>query len=238
MTTVDQSHQMPHKLRFLRVRFDGELAAHEVPAFRGAMAQKAGLEHSLFHNHTSEGYRYGYPLIQYKRQGSHPLIVCLGQGVDEVHHFFQQRDWTLQIGLRTLDIKIDSLDLQTYTLQVWDRPLPYRLHNWLALDQASYADYQRENSLAGKLRLLETKLTGNLISLAKGIGWTLPPREERPVQCHITELGEVRPVQVKGTKLLGFNLQFSTNVFLPNDLGLGKSTSLGHGVVRAMPRRA
>jgi hypothetical protein len=75
MTTVDQSHQMPHKLRFLRVRFDGELAAHEVPAFRGAMAQKAGLEHSLFHNHTSEGYRYGYPLIRGQTRASrlHPL---------------------------------------------------------------------------------------------------------------------------------------------------------------------
>jgi hypothetical protein len=222
----------PHKLRLLRVRFDAELAAHELPAFRGAVAQKAGLEHSLFHNHTGQGFHYRYPLIQYKRLGGNPLIVCLGEGVDAVHHFFQQRDWSLQLGRRTLEMKIQSLDLQTYTMQVWDRPMAYRLQDWIALDQASYADYQRETSLAGKLHLLQTKLTGNLISLAKGIGWTLPPREERPVQCQITELGQVRTVTVKGVKVLGFNLQFTTNLFLPNDLGLGKSASLGHGVVR------
>ncbi len=229
---------MVHQLRFLRIQFDGQLAAHELPAFRGAVAQKAGLEHTLFHNHAGTGFRYSYPLIQYKRLGTNPLIVCLGEGVDAVHHFFGQRDWTLNLGRHTLEMKIQRLDLQTYTMQVWDRPTTYQLHNWVALDQDSYSDYQREPSLASKIHLLETKLVGNLISLAKGIGWTLPPREERPVQCKITELGEVRPVNVKGTKLLGFNLQFSTNVFLPNDLGLGKSDSLGHGVVRQLKKEA
>jgi len=40
-----------NKLKYLKVLFEGEIAAHEIPAFRGAIAQKVGLGHILFHNH-------------------------------------------------------------------------------------------------------------------------------------------------------------------------------------------
>jgi len=34
--------------------------------------------------------------------------------------------------------------------------------------------------------------------------------------------------------MLGFNITFSTNVFIPNNIGLGKSVSLGYGIVNAI----
>lgn len=217
------------KLKFLRVQFDTEIAACELPAFRGAVAGKAGLENILFHNHDKEkgGYRYGYPLIQYKRIGRQPAILCLGEGVEEIHHFFGNRNWDIHLSGRAVEMRIAKLELNQFTMQVWDRPFDYEIRNWVALDQDSYRIYQRTQGLTDQLRLLESKLTGNILSLAKGIGWTV----DRPIQVSITQMGEVRPVAVKGVKVLGFNLLFRTNVFLPDFIGLGKNVSLGFGTV-------
>jgi hypothetical protein len=203
--------------------------ASELPAFRGAVANKVGWQHILFHNHqdTTGKFRYSYPLIQYKRIGRQPAILCLGDGVEEIHKFFEKKSWDLTISQRRLEMKIARLDLQQFTLRVHERAMLYTVRNWIALDQDSYRDYQRLSGLAERTTLLESKLRGNILSLAKGLGW----RIEEQVTTRITELGPVRPVVVKGVKVLGFQASFLSNVFLPNYIGLGKNVSLGYGVV-------
>ena len=54
--------------RILILRFKDILHKDEVGLFRGAVLNKIK-ENSdvLFHNHTEDGFRYAYPLIQYKR---------------------------------------------------------------------------------------------------------------------------------------------------------------------------
>lgn len=55
------------KIRTLLVKFDNELEPWEVSAFRGAIVEKVGREHLLFHQHVQDNqYLYRYPLIQYK----------------------------------------------------------------------------------------------------------------------------------------------------------------------------
>ena len=43
---------------------------------------------------------------------------------------------------------------------------------------------------------------------------------------------KAKNIKYKNTHLLAFNLDFSTNVFLPNYIGLGKGASHGYGMVR------
>ena len=79
------------KIRLLSITFDTEIKPYEIPAFRGAIIEKAGRESILFHNHLNEGaYLYKYPLIQYKMIGSKPCIMCIEHGVDEIHKFFEK----------------------------------------------------------------------------------------------------------------------------------------------------
>jgi len=134
-------HILPvQQIKVLTVVFDSEIAGHEIPAFRGAMANKVGHQHTLFHNHQGDGYRYAYPLIQYKRIRGKTALVCLGEGVDEIHHFFSHQDWSLRISGRDLDLKVEQLDLNEFTMQVWDQWFAYRLHNWIALNRHSYQE--------------------------------------------------------------------------------------------------
>ncbi len=217
------------KIRFLSVIFDAEIKPYEIPAFRGAIIEKAGRDNTLFHNHLAEdAFLYKYPLIQYKTIGGKPCILCIEYGVDEIHKFFDNKSWDIKISDRWIEMKISSLNMNQFTLQVWDKKFRYSIKNWIALNQENVKKYIEIEGLSEKIEFLERILTGNILSMAKGIDWKI----DKPVELHITEIQDVRPVTLKGKKLFGFNLNFTCNVFLPNHIGLGKSVSVGYGVVR------
>jgi hypothetical protein len=147
--------------------------------------------------------------------------------VDEIHHFFENRDWSISISGRRLQMKVSQLDLNQFTMQVWDTFFTYRMRRWIGLNQQNWQRYQDIGDAAARIAFLERKLTGNILSLAKGIGWHV----ERPIETRIDSCSEPRPARVKGVMLGSFDLRFRSNVFLPNDLGLGKNVSLGYGTL-------
>jgi hypothetical protein len=226
---------MAHKLKYLRIEFDEKIAGHEIPQFRGALIDKVGKENILFHNHLDDKvYQYGYPLIQYKIVHHRPTLLCLHKGTEEIHHFFSQPQWNLQLHDRELQMKIAQLEMKEYTLNVWDRFFSYRISQWLALDETSYEAYQKLEDEISRIHTLQTKLCGNILSFAKGISWQLPDKETNPVKCRITSPIKQQTVKFKQTSLLAFQLNFETNVFLPPYIGLGKSPSRGYGLVESL----
>lgn len=216
------------KIRVLYIEFENEIAAQEVSAFRGAVVAIAGKKHVLFHQHKNNRLIYNYPLIQYKRYYKKPVIVCIEEGVDEVHHFFENKQEGLILGKRPYVLKIARLLMNQFTMQVWDKTFHYYIRNWLALNQKNYIAYNKINSELGKIEFLEKILKGNILSFAKGIDWML----DRELKVRINEIISNNTIPVKETKREAFSLKFSCNVFLPNFIGLGKNVSLGFGVVK------
>lgn len=219
---------MVKKLRLLTVIFDTQIKLYEIPAFRGAIIDKVGRQHILFHHHMGEGYMYRYPTIQYKAIGHRPAIVCLDEGVDEIHHYFEKPDWSLLLGDRKVEMRVDRLHLNQFNLQVWNTSFEYQIRNWVALSQENYAQYKAYETEIERIEMLQRILVGNILAFAKGIGWTV----EKPIEAKITTPPQAQPVKLKGQKVMGFNLQFKTNVFLPNYIGLGKSVSIGYGTIK------
>ncbi len=221
------------RIRYLTVRFDALIDRHELPAFRGAIANAVGPEFTLFHNHDDRepgGFIYRYPAIQYKRMGRNPLIVCVEAGVDEIHHLFQQPSWDIDLNGRPLTLAVADLRLHQYTLQAWETMFPFRLTDWLALNSANYARYQTLTTDADRTDLLERVLRGNILSMAKGLGWHI----DREVRVRIRDASPMRLLRFKNQLLAGFDVDFTTNVFLPDWIGLGKGVSVGFGVVHSL----
>lgn len=219
------------KIRIVHIGFTDEISGFEIPAFRGGIIAKAGANSILFHNHTQEDkFRYRYPLIQYKVINRKPAIICIEEGVDEIHKFFENKTWDIEISGRHLEMKVDRLNLNSFVMQVWDKMFHYGISNWIALNQENYLRYNEMEHLSDKITFLENTLKANIISMAKGIGWTI----DKNIELKILNLIDTRTVSLKGKKLLGFNLSFATNVFLPNYIGLGKSVSVGYGTVKQL----
>ena len=216
------------KIRILDVTFENEIAAWEVPALRGAIIETAGRKNTLFHNHLNKDYLYSYPLIQYKRIGKKPHLVCVEEGVDVVHHFFENKQEGLMLGDRLYELKVEQLNLNSFTMQVWDKSFNYLLQEWLPLNQKNYVEFRKLNSEMEQLEFLEKILIGNILSFAKGIDWNI----EKQIKLKIPKILRTNLLTIKDVKREAYTLNFTTNVFLPNHIGLGKNASMGFGVVR------
>ena len=228
------------KLRILQVSFDSNLQPYQLPAFRGAIARKVGIEHEWFHNHDNEsgGFHNRYPLIQYKLDTHNgqmrPMILCLEHGIEEAHHLFSQPDWTVNIKGEQLNLKIAQLHVNQYTLNTWQRPFNYRLHKWQAMNVENYQKYQTLRGIVDKTSFLENLLHHQITSFAKGVNWDLSddysvkllslPREEWLSYKH-------------GQKTQVFTLDFECCLSLPDFIGLGRGASRGLGVVRRVRER-
>lgn len=219
------------KLRLLHVVFNTQIEAHEIAAFRGAMVEKVGAEHILFHNHLSnDEYIQSYPLIQYKRVGRKPSVMCLEQGVDEMYRFFVNKDWNMTMAGRELNMSVSSLNMKEYTLRITKDVLKYRISNWLALNKENYAEFDNITALSDRIAKLESILTGNILSFAKGIDWQI----EDKINLKLTSISQPKILSYKGVGLTGFDAEFTANIFMPNYLGLGKGVSHGFGALKQL----
>lgn len=215
------------KIRVLDIQFENEIKAWEIPALRGAIVAITGKEHILFHNHNKNGFRYSYPLIQYKTIHNKPHIICIQDGVDEIHHFFENKQEGIFLGERAYELKVENINLNQFTMQVWDKAFHYDLYHWLPLNQENHKLYYELDDDQEKKNFLQQVLTGNILSLAKGIGWEV----DKPIITQIKEIRRIHKVSVKKTNREVFDISFRTNVFLPKNLGLGKNASVGFGIV-------
>lgn len=220
-------------VRTLIVNFSNEIASHEIPLFRGAVVHALDNKQILFHNHTPDGFRYAYPLIQYKRIHGRAAIVCIGEGVEAVGELFASDNLSLSIGARQETFHVAHLNSMSYNVQLCQQVFPYRINRWLPLNADNYVRFMATESIVERAQMLEHILTGNILSFAKGIGLRL----DEQLRCTLTHFDEPRLVRAKGIKMMCFNAQFRSNISLPDYIGLGKHPSFGYGVVTHVGER-
>lgn len=219
---------MEGNVNVLLVRFRNEIANSEVAMFRGAVINAVDNSDVLFHNHTDgDGFRYAYPLIQYKRINRKAAITCIGEGTEVIGKFFSSCNFDVTLGDRNMTLEVESVRAYKTLVQVWDTMFTYHIRKWLPLNQENYKKYEALDSIVERYAFLERLLTGNILSFAKSMAVYF----EKQVECKITSADEPRLLRYKGVKMMAFDMEFKSNVSLPDYIGLGKGVSLGFGTV-------
>jgi len=216
------------KIKILTIIFDNEIRGFDIDKFRGAVINSAGKDNILFHNHINDKFRYSYPLIQYKQIDKKPVILCLEEGVTEINHFFEKKYNPVRIGDKLTELKIEKIYINQITIQAWDKVFTYNLRNWLGLNQANYEKYISIDSLSEKVIFLEKILTGNILSMMKGMNIIL----EKEIKLNITQIIKEHSIKLMRVNMQSFDIEFKSNVFLPDHIGLGKSASKGYGIIK------
>lgn len=216
-------------IRVLTINLGFDISSREVPLLRGAViACIEGNADILYHNHKGDTtYRYSYPLIQYKRHGGKAAIVCIEEGADKIGQFLTTQQKEIKLGNRTVRLEMDSVHPQKILMQTWQDMFDYRLQHWIPLNSENYRRYQELEGLAERIALLENILKGNLLSMCKGLGIFLSEQ----LKVTITHLSNPRFVWVKGVRVMSFDVDFRSNLSIPNEVGIGKNASLGYGVI-------
>ena len=219
----------PQKINTFIIRFGNEIKFSHIPYFRSGILSAMDYDANvLFHNHKSDTeFRYSYPLIQYKRINRKAAIVCLGEGALAVGEFFLKQNLNIRVGEEVMELKIESLKPVSYIVQPWDAMFTYRLRKWLPLNSDNYAKYIALEGVVEKTAFLEKILVGNILSMAKGLGIDV----EKEIQCKILSVDTPRLMFAKGVKLMSFDVEFKSNMSIPDYAGLGKHSSLGFGIV-------
>jgi hypothetical protein len=220
------------KTPLLIVEFKNSIPCRVIPQFRGAVIKILSSNNILFHNHTEEGLRYSYPLIQYKRIRGKAVIVCIKEGVDSIGELFLTMPQPVIVGEKEIALELDSVKVDNVLIQVWESQFTYSLRKWLPFNSENYARFQQISGLKEQIGFMEKILTGNILSLAKGVDI----RFAKELHCTVTNLDATGLMKHKGISFAAFDLFFKTNVSLPNYIGLGKGVSHGFGTVVRMPK--
>ena len=222
-------HLAMPKTRLLSVIFNNSIQPFEINLFRGAIGNVMREGSVLFHNHLEGGLRYGYPLIQYKIINKKAAIVCLEEGADAVYELLGKGNLKFQLGERVLEtFQVEEFKNTYFDMKISETKQRYSINNWLALNSDNIKKFKDAPTDWAKIELLESVLTGNILSMAKGLGWKVESR----IETRIMEVEDQYPLTHKNQSFEAFNLIFSSNVSLPSFIGLGKGASSGHGTIR------
>jgi len=205
---------------------DRPLVPSKLDKFRGFIAVSHPTE-PLYHGHVGDGFRYGHPLIQYKVIEGRPMILGLGEGALALRSLGRYR--CLDLGWEEFRVVGQDTVEEEFPLALSDAPVRYSFATpWLALSEANYPRYlEVRDRTADRENMLASILTGNILSLAKTIGWRVQGRIK--VRHGISEAGAAL---LKGrARLLQFEGWFEANVRLPGLWGIGKAAARGYGTL-------
>mgnify|MGYP003549055652 CR=1 FL=1 len=97
--------------------------------------------------------------------------------------------------------------------------------NFFPFNSENYETYMKAKGIVEKYQILEKIMTGNILSMAKGLEMTI----ETPLCVKLEEIIDTYNVTFKGIKMMSFDLDFMANITMPDFLGLGKGVSHGFG---------
>lgn len=224
----------PPTIRLLEARFDLPLRQEQVPQWRGAFAAWVGLDAEngdLFHNHANgaaDEYHHRYPQAQYRSVRGKATLVALNEGIEAVAGLFQRPgDWNIRWEGNPQPLRLDQMRFDTCEMGLLDEMREYRLLRWLALNEDNYQTWRQLGTFRERVELLDRILVANLLSLCTGLGWKIPRRFE----AHLTLVERIGTAQAHGVEVMTFDCRFATDLVLPVGLGMGKSSSLGFGVL-------
>lgn len=217
-----------YKIPTIVIQFNNEIEPQAIPFFRGAVIASLEKKDILFHNHDEDKLRYSYPLVQYKRIHKKAAVMGVGKGIEAISQLLSAGDFHYQIGNEKVNMQIQTVNAYDNEILLTENAdNRYRIQNWLPLNTDNYKQYQETDNMVDRIHILERVLIGNILSFLKGVGIHM----EDQIVLSITNITSQHAVTYKNVKLMGFDIEFKTNITFPQYIGIGKNASVGCGVI-------
>jgi len=220
-------------LHLIKIHLDIPLRRFQIGRLRGMVAEHAGFQHDLLHNHKdgqADKYHYRYPLVQYKVQNGKGMLVGLKEGAATLRQLLKPMDMTL-----AGDLAVQSFQESFTPVGMSEELRPYSIWQWLPLNQENYKRWIANENPVWRHDELERLLAAHLLAFSEGIGFTVP--RPRGLFVKLDSIGAERPAKLHDNNLISLDVHFQANMLLPSDVGLGRGASHGFGNLLALPVR-
>lgn len=212
-------------IKICNVKFkDMKLKAAYAEKFRGYIAGKY-IDNNILHNHDNDKFIYRYPLVQYKVIDGMPILVGINEGTDITARIGINDDEFILEGEKfdSFQKEINKFD---YDFGVADDYVEYKIKSpWISLNQNNIERYNHSNAME-KEEMLKKILIGNIISMSKGLNYTVDKKINVWINLKETE------VMLKGVRHAAFWGNIKVNFNIPDYFGIGKSVSRGFGTLQ------
>lgn len=197
--------------------------AHKLRGYFGNLFKERS---ELLHNHMGNGeFRYEYPQVQYKVIEKTPVLVGVNEGAELLGELFLKIK-ELDIGGQKYPVRQKNIEGRNIEAGITDASKTYRFETlWMALNQKNHDRYKTSDDLE-RQHQLERILTGNFLSFFKSMDHFV---EE---QIQVKGTFKEKTTRFKNKRMLAFEGIFTTNVALPDYIGLGKAVSRGFGTIK------
>ncbi|MBP2133625.1 hypothetical protein J2128_001579 [Methanomicrobium sp. W14] len=207
----------------LKLYSDSEIKG-SASQLRGFFATKFN-EYVLLHQHNADSLIYRYPFVQYKIIDNVPVVIGINEGAKVLKEIYDKYG-SIRLGSAVYEICEKDIRLNKSEFGLTGEFHAYRfLTPWIGLNQENYHRYYGLKNSEERNDFLRRILTGNILSMSKSLGYTVPDR----IKCDL----KLKPYKtsVKSITHMGFLGKFYVNFRIPDYMGLGKSVSRGFGAV-------
>ena len=172
--------------------------------------------------------RYLYPRVQVKVLNEQIYIVGVGDGSDCVLQLIDKIS-TLDFGNITFEVNDKNIIDMMDQFQQADQLMRYRFVTpWVALNQTTGRKYRALNN-SERVNFLNKLLGQNIVFVAKELSVDLEDKVFTKVN-----LSSLFPKPVDENNWGAFSGEFSTNLNLPNFIGLGNGITRGFGAIYSL----
>lgn len=173
---------------------------------------------------------YEYPKIQYKINQDRAIILGIGDEAISVLRQVVLNIKKLNLGNNSYKIMEIKAHYEEPEFQIMQNGMVYTykfITPWVALNKKNYEIFKHA-SIENRRALLNKILIGNILSISKYLGYTVP--------FEIKVNTELYPIKVtyKNIDMIGFKGIFETNFVIPDYMGIGRKVSHGYGTVKKM----
>jgi len=173
-----------------------------------------------------EGFIHRYPVVQCKQIKTTLLTVGLAQGADFLYQLSSGKT-SIATGPDACTIVSRDLEIREEEFGIADEPATYEFQSsWLALNQQNAKKFYDLTGKPERDAFMHKILTGHLATLAKSLDYT----PAVPITCEAKV--RFRRERIDRENLIVFYGKFTTNLRIPDYLGIGQSISQGYGTVR------
>jgi len=213
----------------LSIELENNLSPADAGKIRGYLGNLFW-DNPYAHQHSEDGkFIYKYPRVQYKIVKGKCILIGFNEGMQIVKQVFFELK-SINISGRWQKILGKGLEGYCAFFSISSDQTSYSfLTPWLALNEKNFENYRELQTLEEKKKLLENILIGNIISISKSLGYTVP----EPIEAHIQRIKQIT-TKLKNVPMIGFLGTFSVNFEIPDYWGIGKSVSRGFGTIKKL----